>query len=297
MNEDVRSAEFSGMPHLAGVDHSTVQLPGLRMHVAEAGRGSPVLLLHGFPQNWWEWRDVIPALAAQHRVICPDLRGAGWTQAPPGGYTPAGLGADLEALLDALRLDRVWLVAHDWSSLLAYRLCFAHPERVAGYLCIGAHPFIRFSPRLLAGMGAMTFQTVIVAPGIGRRRLASDGFARSLFLDHTAPAYRWDDRDLEVFVSRLREPARARAGVALYRGFILPEEMRVMRGGYLSQRLETPTRVLYGREEGIDPALLGGFERNADDMRLEVVDGAAHFLVDERPDLVAQRALEFFAAA
>ena len=295
MNEEVRSTRVDDPPHLAGVTHATLRLPGLRVHVAEAGRGSPVVMLHGFPQNWWEWRDVIAPLAREHRVICPDLRGAGWTDAPPEGYTPDRLGADLLGILDALGLERVWLVAHDWSSLLAYRLCFDHPERVAGYLCIGAQPFIRFDLRLLAGMRATGFQLVIVTPGLGRRRLMSEEFGRSLLVDHTARGHRWSERDAEVFLSRLRDPARARAGVALYRRFILPQEAMVMRGGYLSKRLTTPTRVLYGAEEGLAPELLGGFERNADDMRLEVVPGAAHYLVDERPQLVAERALEFFA--
>jgi pimeloyl-ACP methyl ester carboxylesterase len=286
--------ELSAMPHLDGVDHRFVHIDGLRMHLAEAGRGSPVVLLHGFPQHWWEWRGVIPALAREHRVIAPDLRGAGWTDAPTDGYTPERLGADLLGLLDALGLEHVWLVAHDWSSLLAYQLCFEHPERVAGYLCLGAHPFVRFDIRLLAGMRSMGFQFVIMTPGLGPRRLAGTRLPRSLFDDHSAPDYTWTDADLEPFVSRLRDPARARAGSALYRRFIVPEEMRLMRGGYRSKRLTTKTRVLYGDLEGINPALLGSFEECADDMQLEVVEGAAHFLADERPELVAERALALF---
>ncbi|KAF0964307.1 alpha/beta fold hydrolase [Rhodococcus sp. T7] len=110
-------------PELDGVRHRYVRLPGLRMHVAEAGHGDPVVLLHGFPQHWWEWRGVVPGLTEHYRVICSDLRGAGWTDAPPTGYTRAQLLADVEALLDALDLDRVCLIAHDWGALLGYELC------------------------------------------------------------------------------------------------------------------------------------------------------------------------------
>ena len=85
------------------------------MHVAEAGEGDPVLLLHGFPQHWWAWRGVIPRLAENHRVIVPDLRGAGWTDVPRTGYDRDQLVADVVALLDALEVDRVHVVAHDWS--------------------------------------------------------------------------------------------------------------------------------------------------------------------------------------
>ncbi len=68
------------------------------------------------PQHWWEWRGILPGgLAAHYRVICPDLRGAGWTDAPPTGYDREQLLADVVALLDALELDRVCLIAHDWA--------------------------------------------------------------------------------------------------------------------------------------------------------------------------------------
>ncbi|MCW2564729.1 MAG: putative hydrolase or acyltransferase of alpha/beta superfamily, partial [Mycobacterium sp.] len=90
------------LPQLDGVEHRFLDLPGLRMHVAEAGSGEPLLLLHGFPQHWWAWRKVIPALAERYRVICPDLRGAGWTDAPADGYTSDQLTADILGLLDAL---------------------------------------------------------------------------------------------------------------------------------------------------------------------------------------------------
>ncbi|AEG44975.1 alpha/beta fold hydrolase [Isoptericola variabilis] len=79
-------------PELPGVTHRFVDLPGIRMHVVTAGPGlatttaRPVLLLHGVPEHWWQWRTMIPALAADRLVVVPDLRGAGWTDAPEGSY-------------------------------------------------------------------------------------------------------------------------------------------------------------------------------------------------------------------
>ena len=91
-----------GIPELPGVEHRFVDAGGLRTHVAEAGEGEPLLLLHGWPQHWWCWRDLIPALAPHYRVIAPDLRGHGWTDAPPGGYEKEQLASDVLALVDAL---------------------------------------------------------------------------------------------------------------------------------------------------------------------------------------------------
>ena len=72
-------------PHLDGVEQRFVKLPGLRMHIAEAGSGEHLLLLHGFPQHWWEWHKVLPALSQRYRVICPDL----WGPAGPTHPAPA----------------------------------------------------------------------------------------------------------------------------------------------------------------------------------------------------------------
>ena len=90
-----KSSADRALPRLEGVEHRFVELPGLRMHVAEAGRGQPLLLLHGVTQHWWEWRKIIPELAQHYHVIAADLRGAGWTDAPAKGYTRNRQLADL----------------------------------------------------------------------------------------------------------------------------------------------------------------------------------------------------------
>src|SRR4051794_34000388 len=101
----------SDMPELHEVRHRFVELAGLRMHIAEAGKGDPVLLLHGALQHWWAWRKVIPALAEEYRVLALDLRGAGWTDAPASGYTRAQLVADFVAALDYLDIGEVRLIS------------------------------------------------------------------------------------------------------------------------------------------------------------------------------------------
>ena len=102
--------------------------------------------------------------------------------------------------------------------------------------------------------------------------------------------------DVELFVAPLRDPARAHAGSAVYRTFIMPELMRIMRGAYRSTRLRTPTRVLAGAEDpALRPEFIGGYKPYVDDLEVEFVKGASHFIADERPDVVVDRALGFFA--
>jgi pimeloyl-ACP methyl ester carboxylesterase len=284
-------------PTLPGVGHRFVELPGgLTMHVAEAGQGDPVLLLHGFPQHWWEWRDVIPALAENHRVIVPDLRGAGWTDVPKSGYERDQLLADVVALLDALGVDRVHVVAHDWSVLISYNLCFEYPERVRSFLCVAIpHPYIRFDVRALPAFRHLWFQYVVATPGLGPRLLRT-GLASRIIRGFSSEKTTWSEDDLEMYAARMRDPARARAASSLYRGLILPELVRIASGRYRDQRLMPPTVILCG---GDDPVMrvdfLGGYEDHADDLTVEVVPDASHFIPDEQPAAVAAHALELFA--
>jgi pimeloyl-ACP methyl ester carboxylesterase len=293
--------ETIALPTLSGVEHAYVDLPGLRMHVAEAGAGEPVLLLHGFPQHWWEWRGIIPRLAPHYRVICPDLRGAGWTDAPAEGYTSEQQRADVLALLDCLGLDRVRLVAHDWSAIVGFQLAIHHPERIEQYVSLATpHPWIRFRPAMLRGAWRLWFQPVIATPGVGPRLLArgDQRLARYLLEQDGAGGALRSAEDREAFLAPLRQPERARAGSAIYRGLILPELRRIVTGAYRESRLVVPTLVLYGTA---DPALVpnvhGGHETYADDLAVEPIEGASHFLADQRPDPVADRILAFFGAS
>src|SRR5690606_12551973 len=101
-----RGAWAPELPEAAGFEHTMVNLPGPRMHVASVGSGDPVVMLPGVPRRWWEWRSVAPRIAAAgYRVICPDLRGSGWTEAAEPGFTRHVMREDLVALLDELSIS------------------------------------------------------------------------------------------------------------------------------------------------------------------------------------------------
>jgi pimeloyl-ACP methyl ester carboxylesterase len=287
-------------PQLDGVEHRFVDLPGLRMHVAEAGSGEPVLLLHGFPQHWWEWRKVIPGLAEHYRVICPDLRGAGWSDAPRKGYGRDQLVADVVALLDELGLDRVRVIGHDWGALVAFQLCLSHPDRVRTHLSLSIPPpFFEFDTRMVLGIVTRAwFNLLTPVPLLGPLLLgrADQRMVRYMLYSFTVDPDALREKDVELFVAPFRQPARARAGSALYRGFIMPEAVRIMAGRYRHLRLSTPTRVLVGADDpNMRPELLHGYQDFVDDLELELVVGASHFVADDRPDVVVERALELFA--
>jgi pimeloyl-ACP methyl ester carboxylesterase len=294
-------------PELTGVRHRFIDLPGLRMHVAEAGNGAPLVLLHGFPQHWWAWRRVLPALAERYRVICPDLRGAGWSDAPPEGYTSEQLVADVVALLDALDLEKVSILGHDWGGMVGYRVCLAYPGRVERFIALAApHPYPDLHLRALLYLWRIWPMFAVAMPGLGPWLLRTGGqrLPRWLMSGDTKDPSVFSADDIDAFVLRLRDPARAAAASALYRGFILAEAKRSGAGAYRGTRLTTPTlslygTVLYGTKNNARgyPEILGGHELYADDLRHEHVPGTGYYLAEERPDVVVRRTLEFLSGA
>ncbi|MCA1187923.1 MULTISPECIES: alpha/beta fold hydrolase [unclassified Saccharopolyspora] len=282
-------------PEVPGVEHRYVQVGGLRVHVAEAGSGPPLVLLHGWPQHWYLWRHQIPELARSYRVIAPDLRGHGWTDAPAGGYDKENLAADLIGLLDALELDRVRLVGHDWGGWTGFLACLRAPERFDRFLALNiAHPWPSRSPAARLSLWRFWYQVVVGSP-LGSLLVRRTPFiSRGILGTVERGALGRAERD--AFADRWRDPARARASVQLYRTFLLRELPAVARGRYRDSTLTTRTRLLFGTgDPAISPRLLAGYERHAERMDVRWVPGAGHFIVDERPDRVLAEIQEFMA--
>ena len=172
------------MPELPGVSHRFVDAGGVRLHVAEAGAGEPVVMLHGWPEHWWTWRKLIPGLAEHYRVICPDLRGFGWSDAPRRGYEKEQFAADVAELLDSLGLHDVRLVGHDWGGVAGFILCVRRPDLVSRYLALNTgHLWPRVERSGARNLHRFAYQWVIAAPGLGRaavgRARAAAGGART----------------------------------------------------------------------------------------------------------------------
>jgi len=286
------------MPEVEGVIHRWVQARGLRFHVAEAGGGDDVvLLLHGWPQHWYEWRHLMPALAAGgRRVLAMDLRGFGWSDAPRRGYEKENLASDVLAVLDELGLERVKLVGHDWGGWIGFLLCLRAPERFDRYLALNIPtPWIQIR-KALPHSWRLVYQQVILAPWIGYFAHRSKRFVRMALRAGGADPRFWDERTLSIFADNLAEPSRAKAAVQMYRVFNLRELVPILRGRYADRRLTVPTRMLFGTDDAaIHTDLLAGYEAHVDDMEIEFVPDCGHFIADERPDLVAERARAFFA--
>lgn len=287
------------LPDAAGAEHRWVQIPGARLHVAEYGAatGIPVLLLHGFPQHWFAWHRVAAELssAGGHRLICPDLRGFGWSEQTRRGYDIDGLSDDMLALLDALGLDRVGLVGHDWGAHVGLRLCLRAPERFSGYLALNtAHPWAR-QRAVLPNAWRQWYTAVVEYPVIGRAALRHwPSFTRFLMRHQTADPSVWQNSELAEFAAAAR--VAAHAGQAMFWQYVLREIPALLRGARRGQRLTVPTVLLGGERDNVfPPSMQVGDEAHTDDLAVRVVPGVGHFLPQEAPQVVADAMAQLFA--
>lgn len=287
------------MTDIAGIRSSMVTANGLRMRVTETGTGRPVLMLHGFPQSSREWAPVMAALSDRARLIAPDLRGAGETDAPISGYDSETVQRDVIALLDELGLEQVDLVAHDWGAIVGFDLCLTHPERVRRYVAIAVPaPYLRMNRGLAAGLMKalphLWFQWAVATPGLGPALLSRGRQRLAHYILHAFQVRPKAGVDEAAYVRALADPARARAASQLYRGLILPGFMKAVNGSYRGRVLKTPTLVLFGADDGLLPKeALAVSPDDAPHTTIEYVPGGGHYVVDENPAEVARRIGEF----
>jgi pimeloyl-ACP methyl ester carboxylesterase len=285
------------MPQVDGVEHRFVEANGIRIHLAEAGAADapPLMLLHGWPQHWYVWRHVIGPLAEDRRVICPDLRGLGWTDAPSDGYEKERLTDDLFALLDELDVDRAGLVGHDWGGWISFLAGLRAPERFEGIVAAGiAVPFSDPSLRGAIDFWRFWYQAVLASP-LGGRAAASVGLGVLGSAVNWLGPDAWNDEDREIFLGQFREPERARASVQYYRSFQLRELPAIAAGRYRDARLAIPSRLLVGEDDPVvKRGLVSGAEGRADDLRVEFLPDVGHYVPEARPELVIARARELF---
>lgn len=273
---------MSDPPDLPGVKHEYVDAGGLHTHVALAGPDDApaVLLLHGWPQNWWCWREVIPELATRFRVIAPDLRGHGWTPAPAhGSYEKEQLATDLLALLDALEVERVTWVGHDWGGWTGFLAALRAPERFERMLAVCIpHPWSPASLRRLAIL--LSYQGPLSMPLLGPR--VAKPMVRALLKarDHSAGSL--SDDDVALFCDQIAPEV----SVAMYRTFLTRELPPIVRGRYGRSVLEVPTTVMLGERDPITRDTPAGPVRHQPQMSIEVVPKVAHWVPEQRPDAI-----------
>jgi pimeloyl-ACP methyl ester carboxylesterase len=281
------------MPEIPGVEHTYHELPtGVRVHVASSGPADapPLLALHGFPQHWWAWREVMRELDGEFRVIAPDMRGFGWSGWPDdGSFLRGRMADDALALLDALGLERVRLAGHDWGAWAAIVAALDAPERFSSLLVMSIGHMWVPTDVALRNIWRLWYQLPLAAPLAGEAVVRDGRFVRQMFAAGRRDGREWTEEELETYLAPLRTPTGARAGTLIYRQFLTHDLPSAARGEFRGRKLQMPARMLFGRRDGLGRDFAAGFEHHSVDGAFEIVDDAGHFLPEEAPAVVADR--------
>lgn len=309
------------------ITHRTVDTNGIKMHVAEAGEGPPVVLVHGFPELWYSWRHQLPALAeAGYHAIAPDVRGYGRTDAPQPieAYTMRNMTADIAGLLDALGERSAVVVGHDWGSLIAWHCALLYPERFSAVAAMSV-PYLPRAPmpplQLFRQAFANNFFYIIYfqEPGVAEAELEAD-VRRSMrvtlyALSGDAPSglgLGSKPKD-STFLQGLPEPERLpswlteadigyytaefqrtgfRGGLNRYRNMDRDwDELPELAGAKVQQ----PALFITGERDGVRSfANTDGMKQNVPNLRdVLVVPGSGHWVQQERPAEVNDALIAF----
>jgi pimeloyl-ACP methyl ester carboxylesterase len=272
-------------PPIPGVRRSFVEARGVRFHVTESGPedGRPVVALHGWPQHHWAYHHLLADPPAGLRIIAPDLPGFGWSGPAPHKWAKEDVASDVLALLDALGLDRVLLVAHDWGAYIGYLMVLRAAERFDGYLALDmGYPWVTARTFLPHFWPLLQYIPLMALAGVPVQRYTN--FLYLVFKVGSA----LDRETARVYVDRFRDPVVARAGQDAYRTFVMRELLSTARHPE-KRRATIPIRALYGvKNNVIHEAWTSPENAIADDFTLEKLD-ATHFINDERPEVVRAR--------
>jgi pimeloyl-ACP methyl ester carboxylesterase len=276
--------------------HHTASVNGIQLHYVIGGHGDPVVLLHGWPETWYAWHKVMPALAKNYTVIVPDLRGLVDSAKPPPGYDGKTVAEDIHQLVTQLGFKSIFLVGHDIGVFVAYPYAAAHPTEVKG-LAVWEAPvpgfFVPGRPPL---WWVLFHQTPDVPEALvqGKEMTYLSWFYQHLAYDPAAIT----QEAINEYVSHYSAPGGMRAGFEYYRA--IPQDA-IQNQNYSKTNLTMPVLTLQG---GYIPVFGGnitmstieyGMKQLAQNVTAITVPNSGHFIAEEQPDVVVKLLNNFFS--
>ncbi|MGX7825794.1 alpha/beta fold hydrolase [Actinokineospora sp. 24-640] len=267
--------------------HGTVAVEGTTLHYVRGGDGPPLVLLHGWPQTWWEWVKVMPALAENHTVIAFDLPGMGSSTIPTGGYDKVTAANRIREGVHKLGYTQVSILAHDTGSLVAYPYAREYPNEVVRMAVLETP---------LSGFGLEDFYGVSWHLGFNQSpapipETIMDNDEVSTYLGMLFNNTRHPELiDQQAFVRALSSPARRTAGYNYYRAF---SGDIVNNQANAHKRLPMPVLAM-GAQYAFGPAVAGSFSQVGDDVRGVVAPDSGHWIAEENPQFLIDCAKLFF---
>lgn len=278
-----RKTAGAAQSHFANVN-------GTRLHYLAAGGGEPIVLLHGYAETSHMWRPLIPQLAATHTVIAPDLRGAGQSATPPGGYTKAAMAKDIHALAQKLGFEKIRLVGHDIGLMVAYAYAAQYPHEVDRIVLMDA-----FLPGVGNWRDVWLMRDLWHFHFYGKTPLALVHGRERIYFEHfwndfaAKPAHSLSERDRRFYAKAYARPGGMRAGFEYFRAF---EQDAEDFAHFAQTPLLMPMLVLTG-EKASGEGLIQQGRLVAKNVEGVVVHNSGHWLMEEAPEQVIPKLVEF----
>jgi len=277
--------------------HHTAAVNGIQIHYVIGGKGDPLVLLHGWPETWYAWRHVMPALAKNYTVIAPDLRGLGDSSKPITGYDGKTVAEDIHQLIGKLGFKTIFLVGHDIGTQVAYSYAAAHPTQVKK-LAVMELTIPGFAPPGRMPLWWATFhQTPDIPEALveGKEIMYLSWFYHNLANNPAAIT----QADINEYVSHYSAPGGMRAGFEHYRAF--PRDA-IQNQNYSKTKLTMPVLALGGGYiptfggNITMPTIIYGMKILAQNVQDITVPNSGHFIPEEQPKFVIDQLIKFFAA-
>jgi pimeloyl-ACP methyl ester carboxylesterase len=288
----VAAAMAVAAPAPIAIDSRFAEVNGTKLHYLIAGKGDPVLLLHGYAQTSHMWRPLIAELAKTHTVIAADLRGFGESATPDGGYDKKTMAQDVHALAASLGHKRVGVAGHDIGLMVAYAYAAQYPAEVDRIALMDA---------FLPGVGDWTrvwllrdlwhfhfYGKTPLALVDGRERIYFEHFWNDFAAD---PAHSVSELDRQFYAAAYARPGGMRAGFEVFKAF---EQDAKDFAEFANIKLTMPMLVLSGEKAG-GQFLIDQGRLVDDSVEGVIVKGSGHWLIDEAPDQVIPKLVSFFA--
>jgi pimeloyl-ACP methyl ester carboxylesterase len=272
-----------------GFVSDTASVNGTTIHYVRGGTGPVVILVHGFPEDWYEWHEILPRLSKKFTVIAVDLRGIGGSKATLAGYEKANMAEDIHQLILRLKLEHVYIVGHDIGGMVAYAFLRSHPEETRGTMIIdvglpgispweedkvnpvlwhfGFHQMPKLPEQLIAGRQFIYFR---------------EAFFDRFSLNNKAIT----DDEVTHCANSYGAPEQLRAGLEFYRAFPADEKFNAAQ----QSRLDVPI-VLAGADHSVAPnipRIAESLRKNGcSNISIEVIANSGHYVAEEHPEIVA----------
>ena len=288
--------------------HEFAEVNGVRLHYARAGQGKLMLFVHGFPEFWYAWKDLLPEFGRDHLAVAPDMRGYNLSSKPANvaDYAVPLLVDDLRALAKSLGHETFTLVAHDWGGGVAWSLAINHPECLEKLVIINApHPtlFERELNRNPAQQAASQYMLLFRTPKAEAVLEANNyAFLVDTVLTRGLKKGQLNEEDRQAYLTAWAQPGALTGSLNWYRAAgigppVGEAKARSFEPSAAANQVKVPTLVIWGEK---DAALvkenLEGLDQYVPDLRVRHIPDGTHWVIHEQPKVVAGFIREFIEA-